>query len=70
MELRKAIAGIALPDKDELTKLAKYTAMLEASLQRRLAALAQLREILAGRTSGEQDAERAREFRVRLRLVH
>jgi hypothetical protein len=37
-QLRAAIAGIALPDEAELKKLARYRAMLELSLQRRLAA--------------------------------
>ena len=67
--LRAAIAGIALPDVAELKKLARYRSMLELSLGRRLAALEQLRKITAGNVVGEKDAERAKEFRVRLRIV-
>ena len=68
-QLRAAIAGIALPDEAELKKLARYRAMLELSLQRRLAALEQLRRLTAGNVAGEKDVERAKEFRVRLRVV-
>jgi hypothetical protein len=67
--LRIAVGRIALPDEAELKKLAKYRAMLELSLQRRLAALAQLRALTAGNVSSEKDVERAREFRMRLRIV-
>jgi hypothetical protein len=67
-ELRAAISNIALPDKAELTKLAKYGSMLETSLQRRLATLDQVRKLTA--TKPVQDAdEKAREYRVRLRVV-
>jgi hypothetical protein len=67
--LRAAIAGIALPDVGELKKLAKYRAMLELSLGRRLASLEQLRKLTAGNVVGEQDVERAKEYRVKLRVV-
>jgi hypothetical protein len=67
--LRAAIAGIALPDVVELKKLAKYRAMLELSLGRRLAALEQLRKLTAGNVAGEKDVEKAREYRVKLRVV-
>ena len=67
--LRSAIAGIALPDVAELKKLAKYRAMLELSLGRRLAALEQLRKLTAGNVAGEKDVERAKEYRVKLRVV-
>ena len=67
--LRAAIAGIALPDVAELKKLARYRSMLELSLERRLAALEQLRKITAGNVVGEKDVERAKEFRVKLRVV-
>jgi hypothetical protein len=68
-ELRAAIAGIALPNKEELAKLAKYRSMLETSLQRRLAALDQIRKLNAGRVASESGAEKAKEYRVRLRVV-
>ena len=68
-ELRAAIAGIALPDEAELKKLARYRSMLELSVQRRLVALEQLRKLVAGNEAGEKDLERAKEFRVRLRIV-
>jgi hypothetical protein len=67
--LRAAIAGIALPDVGELKKLGKYRAMLELSLGRRLAALEQLRKLTAANVAGEKDAKRAKEFRVKLRVV-
>jgi hypothetical protein len=67
--LRAAIAGIALPDVAELKKLARYRSMLELSLGRRLAALEQLRKLTAGNVAGEKDLERAKEYRVKLRLV-
>ena len=67
--LRAAIAGIALPDVAELKKLAKYRAMLETSLGRRLGALEVLRRLTAGNVAGEKDVERAKEFRVKLRVV-
>jgi hypothetical protein len=68
-ELRANIAGIALPDEAELKKLARYRKMLEDSLQRRLAALDQLRKITAGRVAAEADVDKAKEYRVRLRVV-
>ena len=64
-ELRTAISGIALPDEAELKKLARYRRMLEDSLQRRLAALDQLRRL----TAGKADVEKAKEYRVKLRVV-
>jgi hypothetical protein len=68
-QLRASISGIALPDEAELKKLARYRAMLEISLQRRLAALEQLRKLTAANVAGEKDQEKAREFRVKLRVV-
>ncbi len=68
-ELRANISGIALPDEAELKKLARYRKMLEDSLQRRLAALDQLRKINASMVAGEADVERAREYRMKLRVV-
>jgi len=68
-ELRASIAGIALPDKEELAKLAKYRAMLETSLQRRLATLDQVRKLAAGAAIGEAVMDKAKEFRVKLRVV-
>lgn len=68
-ELRAAVASIALPNKEELAKLAKYRAMLEMSLQRRLAALEQLRKLAAANTATEADQVKAREYRVKLRVV-
>ena len=67
--LRAAISGIALPDAGELGKLGRYRSMLELSLGRRLAALEQLRKLTAGNVVGEKDVERAKEFRVKLRVV-
>jgi len=67
--LRAAIAGIALPNKDELAKLAKYRSMLEISLQRRLAALDQLRILTTGNVADAGGAEKAKEYRVKLRMV-
>jgi hypothetical protein len=68
-ELRANISGIALPDEAELKKLARYRKMLEDSLQRRLTTLDQLRKIAASKVSGEADMEKAKEYRVRLRVV-
>ena len=68
-ELRANIAGIALPNKDELAKLAKYRTMLETSLQRRLAALDQVRKLAASSAIGEAVVDKAKEFRVKLRVV-
>jgi hypothetical protein len=67
--LRAAITGIALPDEAELRKLGRYRKLLEDSLQRRLAALEQLRKLTAERREAGADAEKSREFRVRLRVV-
>jgi hypothetical protein len=66
-DLRKAIAGIALPAEAELKKLARYMKMIEESLTRRLAALEQLRK--ANETTSAATEEQAREFRLRLRVV-
>jgi len=68
-ELRAAIAGIALPNKEELAKLGKYRSMLETSLQRRLTALDQLRKLNAGNATNEADLGRAKEYRLKLRVV-
>lgn len=68
-EVRASISGIALPDEAELKKLARYRRMLEDSLQRRLAALDQLRKLTAGKVAGQNDVEKAKEYRVRLRVV-
>ena len=68
-ELRSAIATIALPDKNELAKLGKYRSMLELSLGRRLGALEQMRKITAGNVVDEKDVVKAREYRVKLRVV-
>jgi hypothetical protein len=68
-ELRANIAGIALPNKEELAKLGKYRSMLETSLQRRLATLDQIRKLAASKTASEADVEKAKEYRVRLRVV-
>jgi hypothetical protein len=67
--LRANIAGIALPDVAELKNLARYRKMLEDPLQRRLAALDQLRRLTAGKVAGQTDMERAKEYRVKLRVV-
>jgi len=68
-ELRAAVASIALPNKEELAKLAKYRAMLETSLQRRLAALDQMRKLSASSAIGEAAVDKAKEYRVKLRVV-
>jgi hypothetical protein len=68
-ELRASISGIALPDEAELKKLARYRKLLEESLQRRLAALEQLRGLKSEKKADSTDVERAREYRVRLRVV-
>ncbi len=69
-EQRKAIATVALPDEKELKKLTRYRKTLEEGLQRRLAALEQLRTLSAAAAgSGEASAATAREYRVKLRLV-
>lgn len=69
-DLRKDIATIALPDEAELKKLARYRKMLEESVKRRLDALDQLRRMKEDHQAASKDsAEKAREFRVKLRLV-
>lgn len=68
-ELRANIAGIALPDEAELRKLGRYRKMLDDSIQRRLAALDQFRKLTAGKVAGQADVEKAKEYRVRLRIV-
>jgi hypothetical protein len=65
--LREAIAGISLPEKTELVKLGKYTATLEISLSRSLQALEHLRRL--SESTLAMEAERAKEFRLRLRIV-
>jgi len=62
-DLRKAIATLALPDEAELKKLARYRKILEDGLQRRLAALEQLRKLsvaVARSDSGFAVTQRAR----------
>lgn len=68
-DLRKAIATISIPDEQELKKLGRYRKLLEEGLQRRLAALEQVRKlsVASGRTEEEKAA--AQQFRVKLRLV-
>ncbi|MBE2254326.1 MAG: hypothetical protein IAE78_32665 [Myxococcus sp.] len=68
-ELRKAIATIALPNEAELKRLARYKKMLEDSLQRRLQTLEQLRKLVVASPATAETTERAREYRVKLRLV-
>jgi hypothetical protein len=68
-ELRAAVASIALPNKEELAKLAKYRTMLETSLQRRMAALDQIRKLSASSAIGEAAVDKAKEYRVKLRVV-
>lgn len=68
-ELRAAITGIALPDEAELRKLGRYRKILEDSLQRRLAALEQLRKLTAERREAGAGPDKAKEYRVRLRVV-
>jgi len=67
-QVRKLLADLALPDKEELAKLAKYRAMLEGSLQRRLAALEQLRRLTPAAAT-DSEVQRAKEYRVKLRVV-
>ncbi|HEY3447521.1 MAG TPA: hypothetical protein VGK67_14295 [Myxococcales bacterium] len=67
-ELRKAISEISLPDEAELKKLARYRKLLEDGLLRRLQALDQLRKMKVDQTSVDA-ADRAHEFRVKLRVV-
>ncbi|GMU61123.1 MAG: hypothetical protein AMXMBFR34_28860 [Myxococcaceae bacterium] len=68
-ELRRAIATIALPDEGELKKLARYRKLLEEGLQRRLQALEQLRKLAVASPATAEASEKAREFRVKLRVV-
>ena len=68
-EPTQSSAAISLPDEGELKKLARYRKLLEEGLQRRLLALEQMRKMNEGRAA-EQGSERAKEFRVKLRLVH
>lgn len=67
-ELRKAIATIALPNEADLKKLARYRKLLEEGLQRRLQALEQLRKLAVASPVAET-TEKAREYRVKLRVV-
>jgi DNA-binding transcriptional MerR regulator len=67
--LRASISGIALPDEAKLKKLARYRSMLELSLQRRLAALEQMRKLTAANVAGEEAQGKAREYRMKLRVV-
>lgn len=67
-ELRKAITEIALPDETELKKLMRYRKLVEEGLLRRLQALDQLRK-LSVQSAAAEAGERAREYRVRLRVV-
>lgn len=66
--IRQAIATIALPADSELKKVERYRRALELSLQRRLQTLEQMRRLTTSRPP-QHDAEKAREFRIRLRLV-
>ncbi len=66
-ELRKAVATISLPDKEELAKLGRYRKLIEEGLARRLAMLNQFRQISVAGT--EVDRAAAREYRLRLRIV-
>jgi hypothetical protein len=69
-DLRKAIATISIPDEQELKKLGRYRRLLEEGLQRRLAALDQLRKLSAATSErNEQEQAAARAYRVRLRVV-
>jgi hypothetical protein len=67
-ETRIAVATMALPAESELKKLARYRRQLEDGLQRRLQALEIMRRLTTERP-GQQDPEKAREYRLRLRLV-
>lgn len=69
-DLRKAIATISIPDEQELKKLGRYRKLLEEGLQRRLAALTELRKLSAATsTRNEEEQAAARAYRVRLRVV-
>lgn len=66
-ETRKAVATISLPDKEELSKLAKYRRLIEEGLGRRLDMLEQLRQNSVA--AGIDELAAAREYRLRLRVV-
>ncbi len=66
-ELRKAVATISLPDKEELAKLGRYRKVIEEGLARRLAMLEQFRQVSVAGTDADRAA--AREYRLRLRVV-
>jgi cell division protein ZapA (FtsZ GTPase activity inhibitor) len=66
-DLRKAIATISIPD--ELKKLGRYRKLLEEGLQRRLAALDQLRKLSVATARSEEEKATATAYRVRLRVV-
>jgi hypothetical protein len=68
-DLRKAIATLALPDEGELKKLARYRKLLEDGLQRRLAALEQLRKLGSATARSEEAKATARGYRLKLRVV-
>lgn len=68
-DLRRAIATIAVPDKDELAKIAKYRRMLEDGLLRRLQALEQLRKLGSTGARSEEEKAASRGYRVQLRVV-
>lgn len=68
-ELRAAIATIALPDEAELKKLGRYRKILEEGLHRRLLSLEQLRKLAATSPATKETTEKAREYRVKLRVV-
>lgn len=67
--LQKSIATLALPDEAELKKLARYRKILEDGLQRRLAALEQLRKLSVAVARSEEEKAAARGYRVKLRVV-
>jgi hypothetical protein len=67
-QIRIAVATIALPAESELKKLGRYRKQLEDGLQRRLQALDLMRKLTADRPC-QPDPEKAREYRLRLRLV-
>lgn len=68
-DLRKAIATISIPDEQELKKLGRYRKLLEEGLQRRLAALEQLRRLGSAAARSEDEKAAARGYRVKLRVV-
>lgn len=67
--MRKSIATVALPSEAELKKLQRYRKILEEGLQRRLAALDQLRKLGDATVRSDSEKATAREFRVKLRVV-